>query len=228
MCNSLTLQSINWTSLDSITLPKTHFFLNVGLVLLHVPQKIHWGVFYWFQLFFCPTPLIQTHFRPELSRKKLFVLILCLVWKGLLSDSTEVTQHQLVGFFAKSVCQHQGQVGLKPNRRCTTSLFKHKRTKITPQFLYKSPEVSVSHTACRVNVCGREASTLCPSYQLLEVQIILLSEGSPPRTGLLQQLNRFFLRKTSTWCTGISTTTLQHGLKCISSFAFFSTSIYWN
>lgn len=164
----------------------------MGLVLLHVPQKIHAGVFYSFQLFFCPTPLIQTRFRSELSRKKLFVLIPCLVWKGLLSDCAEVTQHQLVGFFSESVCHHQGQVGLKPNRRCVTSLFKHKHTKITPRFLYES----ASHTACKVSAWGREASILCPSYQLLEVQIILLSQGSPPHTGLLQQLNRFFLRKT--------------------------------
>lgn len=38
-----------------------------------------------------------------------------------------------------------------------TPLFKHKHTTITPQFLYKSAEVSDSHIACKVSACGREA-----------------------------------------------------------------------
>lgn len=49
--------------------------------------------------FFCSTPLIQKYFRAKLCRKRFFVLIPCLVWKGLLSDCTEITQHQLGGFF---------------------------------------------------------------------------------------------------------------------------------
>lgn len=67
--------------------------------VLHVPQKIHWGVFYWFQVFFCPTPFIQMHYRSKLYRKRLFVLNPRLVWKGLLSDYTEITQHQQGAFF---------------------------------------------------------------------------------------------------------------------------------
>lgn len=45
----------------------------------------------------------KMHFRSELYRKRLVVLIPCLVWKGLLTDYTEGAQHHPAGFFL-SLC----------------------------------------------------------------------------------------------------------------------------